>query len=75
MDGNGRWATEQGLSRSAGHKVPDVDLVIRTGGDYRISNFLLWQSAFAKLFIVDNYWPTISRGDIEDSIKFFNRTT
>ena len=34
-----------------------VDVVIRTGGEYRISNFLLWQIAYAELYIVDDFWP------------------
>lgn len=53
--------------------LPDVDLVIRTGGDKRLSNFLLWQSAFAKLFVVENYWPTISKEDIEAGISYYNQ--
>ena len=45
--------------------MPDVDLVVRNGGDKRLSNFLLWQSAYACLFVVDNYWSALSRQDIE----------
>lgn len=37
--------------------VPDPDLLIRTGGEHRISNFLLWQSAYTELFLTDTYWP------------------
>ena len=37
--------------------LPDPDLMIRTGGEYRISNFLLWQLAYAELYICDVYWP------------------
>ncbi len=51
--------------------LPDVDLVIRTGGDQRISNFLLWQSAFAPVFIVDSYWPDISRDDIIGGVMYY----
>lgn len=42
---------------------PDTDLVIRTGGDKRISNFLLWQSAYAELYFSSKYWPDFSRQD------------
>jgi undecaprenyl diphosphate synthase len=38
-------------------ELPDVDLMIRTGGDYRISNFLLWQLAYAELYFTDTLWP------------------
>ena len=37
--------------------LPDLDLLIRTGGDKRISNFLLWQVAYAELYFCDRYWP------------------
>jgi undecaprenyl diphosphate synthase len=45
--------------------IPDPDLIIRTGGEYRISNFLLWQSAYAELYFSDRYWPDFSREDLE----------
>lgn len=41
--------------------IPDPDLLIRTGGDYRISNFLLWQAAYSELYIEDSYWPEFRR--------------
>ncbi len=53
--------------------LPDVDLVIRTGGDVRMSNFLLWQTAYACLFVADNYWPAITGADIEEGIVYYNR--
>ena len=37
--------------------MPDPDILIRTGGDQRISNFLLWQSAYTELVFVDEFWP------------------
>jgi undecaprenyl diphosphate synthase len=37
--------------------LPNVDLLIRTGGEQRISNFLLWQSAYAELYFTERYWP------------------
>ena len=53
--------------------LPDVDLVIRTGGDQRLSNFLLWQSAYACVYVADPHWPAISRDDIEAAIAYYNR--
>jgi undecaprenyl diphosphate synthase len=53
--------------------LPDVDLMIRTGGDHRLSNFLLWQSAYACIHIVSAYWPEIARNDIERGIKYYTR--
>ena len=47
---------------------PDVDLTIRTGGERRISNFLLWQSAYAELVFCDVHWPDFSPKDFDDAI-------
>jgi undecaprenyl diphosphate synthase len=44
--------------------TPDVDLIWRTGGEHRISNFLLWQSAYAELHFTDKYWPDVDRRDL-----------
>ncbi len=53
--------------------LPDVDLVIRTGGDHRISNFLLWQSTKAFIYVTDTYWPAMTRKDIEEGIEYFSQ--
>lgn len=50
-----------------------VDLLIRTGGDHRLSNFLLWQSAYAELFFCDTLWPDFSTEDLEKIIKKFTK--
>jgi len=47
--------------------MPDPDIVVRTGGEKRLSNFLLWQGAYAEIFFVDPYWPDFSE-EILDSI-------
>ena len=49
-------------------EMPDVDLLIRTGNDYRISNFLLWQLAYAELYFLDKFWPEFDVSDLEKSI-------
>lgn len=54
-------------------EMPDVDLIIRSGGDKRLSNFLLWQSAYACLFVVEHYWPAVTLEDIENAIAYYNR--
>jgi len=51
----------------------NVDLMIRTGGDHRLSNFLLWQSAYAELFFIDTLWPDFSENDLEKIIKKFTK--
>ncbi|WP_459169541.1 polyprenyl diphosphate synthase [Natronospora cellulosivora (SeqCode)] len=52
-------------------EFPDVELLIRTGGDKRLSNFMLWQSAYAELYFIDKYWPDFSDLDLEESIQVF----
>lgn len=49
----------------------DVDLLIRTGGDHRISNFLLWQSAYAELFFTDTLWPDFTSEELQTIINKF----
>lgn len=54
---------------------PDVDFLIRTGGEKRLSNFLLWQSAYAELYFTDTLWPDFSEKIFDKSIEeYFNRT-
>jgi undecaprenyl diphosphate synthase len=53
--------------------VPDPDLIIRTSGEKRISNFLLWQAAYAELVFTDVLWPDFSREELENSIQEFAR--
>lgn len=54
------------------HDVPDPDLVIRTSGECRISNFLLWQMAYAELFFMDVLWPDFTKQDMEQAIHFYS---
>ncbi len=51
---------------------PELDMIIRTGGDIRISNFLLWQAAYAELYFTDKLWPDFSTEDVDAAIKEFN---
>jgi len=56
-----------------GGNVPDPDLVIRTSGEYRISNFLLWEIANSELFFTDVYWPDFSKVLLEEIINNFKK--
>ena len=53
--------------------IPDPDLVIRTSGEKRLSNFLLWQAAYAELVFLDTLWPDFTKRDLEDAIREFYR--
>jgi undecaprenyl diphosphate synthase len=57
----------------ASHGSPDPDLLIRTGGDYRVSNFLLWQAAYAELYFTDAFWPDFGREDIDIALAEYGR--
>jgi undecaprenyl diphosphate synthase len=53
--------------------VPDPDLIIRTSGEKRLSNFLLWQSAYSELIFLDRLWPDFTKRDFEEAIHEFRR--
>ena len=54
--------------------MPDVDLLIRTGGQRRLSNFLLWQIAYSELYFIDTLWPDFSEKDFVNALYFFQNT-
>jgi len=54
-------------------EIPDPDLLIRTSGEKRISNFLLWQLAYAELIFLDTLWPDFSREDFAEALREFHR--
>ena len=66
--------TEDGISKNL-YTVssPPVDLIVRTGAEKRISNFLLWQAAYAELYFSDVLWPDFSERDVDAAVKEFNR--
>ena len=51
--------------------MPDPDLLIRTGGELRISNYLLWQIAYSELYFCDTYWPDFNEQDLQKAIASF----
>lgn len=68
----GEAITEETLNRAlAMAHVPDPDLFIRTGGEQRLSNFLLWQSAYSELFFSDRLWPEFDEAALDEAIAAF----
>ncbi|MBP6558445.1 MAG: isoprenyl transferase [Flavobacterium sp.] len=55
------------------HNLPDVDLVIRTSGEHRISNFLLWQIAYAEFYFTDILWPDFKEDDLYEAIISYQK--
>jgi undecaprenyl diphosphate synthase len=80
----GRWDIEQAVDRAqstgsvrdfpgylAFADQPDPDLFIRTGGERRVSNFMLWQLAYTELYFTDTLWPDFSESELADALKWF----
>ncbi len=84
---SGRWDIAQAVAKASLEKTPvtsdaleahlsmresgPVDLMIRTGGESRISNFILWQSAYAELWFTDRLWPDFSRADLDAALAWY----
>ena len=56
----------------AGRLIPDVDLLVRTGGEQRLSDFLLWECAYAELHFTDQMWPDFGHVDLANAVKWFH---
>ncbi len=56
-------------------ELPDPDLIIRTGGDQRVSNFLLWQAAYAEYVFSDTYWPDFCERDVDYALEAYAKRT
>ena len=52
--------------------IPDPDLMIRTSGEQRLSNYLIWQLAYAEYFFTDTLWPDFCKKDLEEAIEFYS---
>ena len=71
---SGEPLTEEAFSRylfTGG--IPDPDLVIRPSGEYRLSNFLLWQCAYAELYFTDVLWPDFTKKDLEKAVESYGK--
>lgn len=66
IDYSSRWAI------GAGVVLPDVDLLIRTGGEQRLSDFLLWESAYAELYFIETMWPDLGAAELAAAVAAFH---
>ena len=55
--------------------IPDVDIYVRTGGHCRLSNYLLWQSAYAELFFLDTLWPDFAKSELDEIVQKYKLIT
>jgi undecaprenyl diphosphate synthase len=66
--------TEQTISDHLDtHNMPDPDLLIRTSGEYRISNYLLWQIAYSELYFSNKFWPEFRREDLMEALADYQK--
>ena len=69
---SGQPITEQTISENLWTKgLPDVDLLIRPGGELRLSNFLLWQAAYAELYFIDCLWPDFTNEELDKALQWY----
>lgn len=64
--------TKDSFSKYLFNDLPPIDLLIRTSGEYRISNFMLWQMAYAELYFTDVLWPDFDEKQMDKAIEVFN---
>jgi undecaprenyl diphosphate synthase len=55
------------------HDLPELDLLVRTSGEMRLSNFLLWQAAYAEIVVTDVLWPDFTKGDFFECVEIYRR--
>ena len=65
----GEEITEENFSKFLYNDIPDPELIIRTSGEFRISNFLLWQLAYSEIYITDVYWPDFDEKELDKAIE------
>lgn len=64
---------EEDISKALYRDIPNPELVIRTSGEFRISNFLLWQIAYSEIYITDVHWPDFNEKSLEEAIESYNK--
>ena len=72
VDGGGMVSEEEFSKKLWSYPMPDPDIIIRTGGDMRLSGFLAWQSVYSELFFVPTLWPDFSKPEFEGIIAEFH---
>ena len=68
----GMKKTDKSFFERIASKIPDPDLLIRTGGEMRISNYLLWQIAYSEFIVIKEFWPEFNKSKLAECLKEFN---
>ena len=71
---NSKKITEENINKNLYTDLPFPDILVRTGGKKRLSNFMLWQLAYTEFFFLDKLWPEFTKMDLGKIIKKFNKT-
>ena len=75
LNAKGEQVTVEGISANLYHQLPPPDIILRTGGQKRLSNYLLYQSAYAELFFTDTLWPDFTKEEYEQILAEFAART
>ena len=65
--------TEEDFSKYLYNDIPDPDFLIRTSGEFRLSNFLLWQIAYTEIYVTEKYWPDFDEEEMDKAIESYSR--
>ena len=65
--------TEENINHNLYSNLPFPDILIRTGGQHRLSNFMLWQLAYTEIFFLDKLWPEFTKADLNRIIKKYRK--
>lgn len=65
--------TEEEFSKYLYNDIPDPDFLIRTSGEFRLSNFLLWQIAYTEIYVTEKYWPDFDEEEMDRAIESYSR--
>ncbi|MGL5520774.1 MAG: polyprenyl diphosphate synthase, partial [Cetobacterium sp.] len=70
---NEKEITEETVEKYLYNQLPDPELLIRTSGEMRISNFLLWQIAYSEIYVTDTYWPDFNKDELIKAIESYQK--
>ncbi|WP_297405894.1 isoprenyl transferase [uncultured Cetobacterium sp.] len=73
IENNETNITEETVEKYLYTKIPDPELVIRTSGEMRISNFLLWQIAYSEIYVTESYWPDFNKEELIKAIENYSK--